>query len=1368
MTMLVEQIAGVVTYKAIAGFVAGKAFDVLVSLATDQVQMKLHPPDIKRAIRTGLEHVGAWQESLPPEERLLKGCDDKQKRDFLAQVFVDAGVVGQLQRSLTDNGEPDVELMQGYFERIADRTETRLTVDKLKSWLKQFCQTYVEQTELFIKYQVAKQRYLQQLANWYDDVKFLGISVASQEDARSEKLLQIFVMPDVKERPEEFSQFMEESSGDRDFHNSRQSALLVEQRELAKLIKQEGKTFSAAELLKQSRSRRCVLLGTPGSGKTTLMSYFAVALATGEGVEGVGVDENYLPILVRIRDWIKSDNNGLLNYIRAFATEKLSVRDLPEGFFEHWLENGKALILLDGLDEVAKESRRNEVATQIKVFLKSPSYCDNPAIITSRRAGYKQTYFRSEEFAHYDLMSFDQPKIDDFIRNWYDSRFRDRETSQRRQQMLKQALSGRDRIHILAKNPLLLTIIALIHGYGGYLSQSRHELYNDAVKTLLTTWDAGKDIDYQWPLDHLKRDGVLRIMQLLAYWIHSEGSNGDDEGGTFIDQDKLIEQLGSFIANETDCRRYEAEADAERFLEFIRSRTGLLNEQGQECYAFVHKTFQEYLTAENIRYRQLEYGFQEVLEHIDEHLHDPHWEEVLLLLIAQQPKKLVAQIMQRILNHDTPYEQWLHRNIFFAADCLAENVKLKNEPLLEQIISQLVEFITSSSPLISSQLRRRAGKCLRSLGGTVYQATALRQLERYREQLDETWFQEYRFALGERDSAITELLKQINNSEFSYRRQNPAAALGRLGQGGSTVVNALLKCLNSFDDETSSIALRALDKVIDQGDEEVVQALINLLQNTYNSDFYSNGTDLLRKAVNGDNVIVQTLLNHLRDDDGNVCPGIVYALGDFGQGYKAVVQTLLNCLQEDNGFVQLEALAALGKVGQGNDEVMHVLLNSLQDNNHNVRHFAVTALEKLAQKGDEEVVQALINCLQACFTRSYYKESRSMILWALEKVIDQGNEAVVQALINLLQNTCDSDLYSNVTDFLRKAVNEDILLIQTLLNYLRDDDGNVCPGIVYALGDFGQGDEAVVQTLLNCLQEDNGFVQLEALAALGKVGQGNDEVMHVLLNCLQNNDSHNVRLGAAEGIGYLNQGDKRVLKALINSLQDNDHNIRHFAVTALGKLAQEGDKEVVQALINCLQGNDDIYVITALEKVGQGDKRVMQALINCIENSADVYVRLRAAEALEELGLRDEEAVQPLLSCLQDFNKDVYEVKDIRFRLRVAKTLVKMGQGDKAIVQVLLACLRDFDKDVYVSAAEALEELGLRDETIVRDLLELLRYDDYSIFSYAPKTLVKLEQKATGTVTPFLVEWIEQNQQPEPKDVYDAIDVLWSIVTEKA
>jgi predicted NACHT family NTPase len=153
-------------------------------------------------------------------------------------------------------------------------------------------------------------------------------------------------------------------------------------------------------------------------------------------------------------------------------------------------------------------------------------------------------------------------------------------------------LSDRDRIQVLAKNPLLLTIIALIHRYQAYLPRDRHELYDRAVDTLLTNWDANKDlVNYTWPFEYLKQNSVRRMMEQLAYWIHSYGSTGDQDGGTLINRNDLVRQLSKFIAQKAKIERYEAEDEAEKFLEYIRDRTGLLNEQGQDCYAFVHKTF---------------------------------------------------------------------------------------------------------------------------------------------------------------------------------------------------------------------------------------------------------------------------------------------------------------------------------------------------------------------------------------------------------------------------------------------------------------------------------------------------------------------------------------------------------------------------------------------------------------------------------------------------------------------------------------------------------------------------------------------------------------------------------------------------------
>jgi predicted NACHT family NTPase len=143
------------------------------------------------------------------------------------------------------------------------------------------------------------------------------------------------------------------------------------------------------------------------------------------------------------------------------------------------------------------------------------------------------------------------------------------------------------------------------------------------VKTLLTNWDAGKELNYKLPCEYLHHDDVERLMQQLAYWIHTQGGTGDKEGGTLIDKEELIKQLKEFIAEEKSIKPHQAKAEAERFVAHIQERAGLLNEQGQDCYAFVHKTFQEYLAAQEIKDRQEGDGDEVVLEHIEKYLHIP-------------------------------------------------------------------------------------------------------------------------------------------------------------------------------------------------------------------------------------------------------------------------------------------------------------------------------------------------------------------------------------------------------------------------------------------------------------------------------------------------------------------------------------------------------------------------------------------------------------------------------------------------------------------------------------------------------------------------------------------------------------------------
>jgi predicted NACHT family NTPase len=305
------------------------------------------------------------------------------------------------------------------FEQAAETTPCMKSVkaEQLHQWLRIFVKTYFEQTNTFIHYRAKLREYLERLKTSCEDVKFVGIDAGAREDHRAARLLDIFVVPNVLKESAKLVSSPERLLLERpEPLTERQAELWLEQRD--RFSQERGRSMSAHDMLATTR-RRVVLLGDPGTGKTTLMRYLAVKVAEAKGAE-IGLPENQerLPILVYMGDWAKHPERSLLDQVRDFAENTLQV-DLPTGFLEHWTD-GQALLLLDGLDEVAEDATRADLVEKINCFL--AAYENNWAVITSRKWGYRRDYFRTEDYPHFELELFNDAQIQEFIEHWYENR----------------------------------------------------------------------------------------------------------------------------------------------------------------------------------------------------------------------------------------------------------------------------------------------------------------------------------------------------------------------------------------------------------------------------------------------------------------------------------------------------------------------------------------------------------------------------------------------------------------------------------------------------------------------------------------------------------------------------------------------------------------------------------------------------------------------------------------------------------------------------------------------------------------------------------------------------------------------------------
>lgn len=418
------------------------------------------------------------------------------------------------------------------------------------------------------------------------------------------------------------------------------TALLTEGGELE--ADGEGRQFRGNKKLsaldRLDAESRLVLLGGPGSGKSTFVNYVSLALA-GE-VLGAAAPNNLASLTAPIaEDNKKNGKDGRRQYWRhgPLLPVRVILRDLtaflPEAggqaeadviwrylqdsltkaalapFIEvlrQDLIQGRALVLLDGLDEVPNaQQRRQQIRQAVEAFVASFGHCRY--LVTSRTYAYQNQEWKLKGFAEAHLQVFSQSQIQRFAAAWYGQMVEllrlSRAVADERLEILTGAVARNPRIRELAERPLLLTLIAQLQtDGGGSLSEKREELYANAVDMLMLKWQQMKVVEHsdgrketepsleEWL--NVGRDALRRAVNRLAFEAHRDQPRDRQNPHATADiaQDKLVGALLRASARPEEVKPALLE-------HYLRDRAGLLTAHGVAMYQFPHRSFQEYLAA---------------------------------------------------------------------------------------------------------------------------------------------------------------------------------------------------------------------------------------------------------------------------------------------------------------------------------------------------------------------------------------------------------------------------------------------------------------------------------------------------------------------------------------------------------------------------------------------------------------------------------------------------------------------------------------------------------------------------------------------------------------------------------------------------
>lgn len=387
--------------------------------------------------------------------------------------------------------------------------------------------------------------------------------------------------------------------------------------------------------------RQIVVLAWGGYGKTTLLKHIAHTYGMDQQKDKYGVPRRvpFLLVLRKHRDRLAQEQPPTLpelikNHHIPDLPDSDKLADLPKDWVHNQLRQGKAVVMLDGFDEVASE-QRPAVARWINEQMRH--YSKSVFIVTSRPKAYndQEPADRLELSTRLWVQDFNESQRRDFVEHWYFCQERyarggdttpdvEHDAQAASEELLTQ-IEARQELKDLAKNPLLLNMIVTFHRRhpGAELPKRRVELYREICTLQLRERPGARKLD-----TCLMQCDAQTILQMLAITMMQEHEER-------LDRSTLVDRLTTYLVQKWE------KVNPKEFCKQVVQISELLVEREPGEFEFAHLSLQEYLAA-----TQIADDKQEAL--LYEHLQNDWWKQTILLYASQvNPTPLIREALRQ-------------------------------------------------------------------------------------------------------------------------------------------------------------------------------------------------------------------------------------------------------------------------------------------------------------------------------------------------------------------------------------------------------------------------------------------------------------------------------------------------------------------------------------------------------------------------------------------------------------------------------------------------------------------------------------------------------------------------------------------------